>query len=176
MNIDQILTYFDTYNRAGGGKFKASPLYCSKGHEYTEDNLRFTTRKRKRKDGSIKTSPIRYCRICNTEKNRKIRQENPGKAAEYLRSRHKQLRKESINAYGGFCVCCKESTPEFLHLDHVNNDGANHRREVGGGADKMLSWAKKNNWPNTLQLKCHNCGMAEGFYGQCPHEKEGDCN
>lgn len=149
------------------------PTLCPNGHDYTS-NRRTTTRKRTLKDGTVRTYQTSYCNACNTEKNRRIRQQNPGRAAEYLRTRHKNLRNEAIMMYGGKCVCCGETTPEFLHLDHVNNDGAAHRKTLGGGADKTLSWAKRNNWPDSLQLKCHNCGMAEGFYGQCPHEKGGN--
>lgn len=48
-------------------------------------------------------------------------------------ARRRRLRAEVIAAYGGRCACCGEATPEFLSIDHVNNDGAQHRREINGG-------------------------------------------
>lgn len=87
----------------------------------------------------------------------------------------KKLRLEAIEAYGGKCNCCGELTPEFLHLDHVLNDGAEHRKELSsskGGSIHTLRWAKKNGWPDRLQLMCHNCGMSEAFYGVCPHRND----
>jgi hypothetical protein len=32
------------------------------------------------------------------------------------------------------CVCCGESHPEFLCLDHVDGGGTQHRRQVGGAS------------------------------------------
>jgi hypothetical protein len=38
------------------------------------------------------------------------------------------IREDVIAAYGGRCACCGEFERDFLTLDHVNNDGAEHRR------------------------------------------------
>lgn len=79
----------------------------------------------------------------------------------------KQRRRKSvIAAYGGKCTCCGESEWQFLSLDHINNDGAAHRREVRD----VYKWAEDNNYPNTLRVLCFNCNMARAFYGVCPHE------
>lgn len=67
------------------------------------------------------------------------------------------------------CRCCGEATLEFLALDHVNGSGNKHRKEVGTLA--MADWAKRNNYPPGLfQVLCHNCNLAKGFYGRCPHQ------
>jgi len=92
-----------------------------------------------------------------------------------MKQQTKELRKLANEAYGGKCCCCGESTPEFLHLDHVADDGAEHRRELSnskGGSIHTLRWARNNNWPDRLQLLCHNCGMAKAFYGACPHNRK----
>ena len=81
-----------------------------------------------------------------------------------------RIRQEVIAAYGGKCTCCGESTPEFLVIDHTNNDGAAHRKEIGAaGGSTIYKWLKKNDYPEGFQVLCHNCNMAKGFYGQCPH-------
>jgi hypothetical protein len=75
-----------------------------------------------------------------------------------------------IESYGGRCQCCGESRWQFLSLDHINNDGAKHRLEVG--QSRVYKWAEDNGFPGTLRLLCYNCNMARAFYGICPHEQE----
>lgn len=152
--------------------FYESPVF-SCGHPKTPDNTGLS-KSSEYPDGTP------YCRICHAKKAARFRDSLPedvrkARARKYANDTTKRLRAEAIEAYGGACVCCGETTPEFLHLDHTNNDGAEHRRELkqgGRGSNSLivLRWAKDNNWPDRLQLKCHNCGMAEGFYGYCPHE------
>lgn len=87
-----------------------------------------------------------------------------------FRKHSSNLRDEAIKAYGGKCNCCGETEPMFLQFDHINNDGADHRRKLGGGSIKIVAWAKKNNWPNTIQLLCANCNTAKSYKnGGCPH-------
>lgn len=84
----------------------------------------------------------------------------------------KRRRKTVIVAYGGKCVCCGESDWHFLTLDHINNDGAEHRKKIG--QSRLYIWAEQNNYPSTLQVLCFNCNMAKGLYGICPHKKDLD--
>lgn len=76
-----------------------------------------------------------------------------------------------IEAYGGKCVCCGEKAMEFLTIDHINNDGAEDRKNNGkksGG--KLYRWLIRNNFPkDNYQLLCYNCNCAKGFFGYCPH-------
>jgi hypothetical protein len=83
---------------------------------------------------------------------------------------HRSQRLKLLAAYGDRCACCKETTPEFLAVDHVNNDGHLHRKVVGYDIAAMYRWAKKHNFPDTLQILCHNCNLAKAFYGRCPHQ------
>jgi len=77
-----------------------------------------------------------------------------------------ELRSRVIQAYGSKCRCCGETQPKFLALDHKNNDGNAHRKTAKG---HMCKWAEQNNYPDFLQLLCHNCNLAKAFYGGCPH-------
>src|SRR5688572_22754686 len=46
---------------------------------------------------------------------------------------YKKLKDQVYAAYGGYkCSCCGETEPSFLTLDHINNDGNQYRRDVGG--------------------------------------------
>lgn len=87
-------------------------------------------------------------------------------------SRRKSVRKlktQVYAAYGNECVCCGEKDKRFLTVDHVNNDGGQHRRELGKTTDSLLTWAKRNGFPETLQLMCWNCNLGKAIYGSCPH-------
>lgn len=99
----------------------------------------------------------------------------------YLEKRKPQfeaLRSEMLAAYGGKCACCGETTPEFLTLDHVRNDGKQHRRVTGLGENTAYSvyrWLKEAGWPTDgYQLLCMNCnwGRAQHPTRVCPHERQ----
>jgi hypothetical protein len=69
-----------------------------------------------------------------------------------------KLRYEVINAYGSKCVCCGETTFQFLAIDHIN------------GTMTYL-WLKNHGWPPGFQVLCHNCNLAKSLYGICPHKE-----
>lgn len=71
------------------------------------------------------------------------------------------------------CLCCKESTYEFLSLDHIYGGGTEHRKETGAGS-LFYGWLIKNNLPDGYRVLCHNCNMSRGQYGYCPHEKNNE--
>ncbi len=83
------------------------------------------------------------------------------------RAKNNRERQRAIDAYGGRCTCCGESEPRFLQLDHVNDDGYKHRKEMK--TNSLARWAIKNNFPPSLQLLCANCNHAKRF-GLCPHQ------
>jgi len=84
--------------------------------------------------------------------------------------RRNDIHVEAIQHYGGGkCFCCGEDEPIFLALDHINGDGAKHRKEVERG--HMSQWAKRNGWPPIFRVACHNCN--HGLFrlgGICPHQ------
>ena len=83
---------------------------------------------------------------------------------------------EVFNAYGGpICHCCGESHLECLSIDHINNDGATHRKELTGDArngSNLYTWLRTNGFPPGYQVLCMNCNFAKGHFGVCPHETE----
>ena len=85
------------------------------------------------------------------------------------RARYK-LKKAVISAYGGQCVCCGESEIVFLAIDHIHNDGAEHRREIG---PKIYRWLRQQGFPkDNFQVMCYNCNMAKELSEDgCPHRK-----
>lgn len=95
------------------------------------------------------------------------------KRKEVMKGCHFRLKLKVLDRYGGKCACCGEAEPEFLAIDHINNDGAEHRREIGikGGGTMFYQWLVKNNFPNGFQVLCFNCNFAKSQSGGCPHER-----
>ena len=96
---------------------------------------------------------------------------------EVLQYYSKQLSKSNIPC----CRCCGEkSHVDFLAIDHIAGrkemDSAPELVKLGYSSSKKLEvlghWIIENNFPKGFQILCHNCNMAKGFYGKCPHEKE----
>jgi hypothetical protein len=84
-----------------------------------------------------------------------------------------RLRKKVLNAYGNKCVYCNEKHYEFLAIDHVNDNGAEHRRTIrNGDGNQVLREIVKEGFPNTYQILCHNCNSAKGFYKRNPIQIE----
>jgi hypothetical protein len=82
------------------------------------------------------------------------------------------LKQYIIDEYGGKCACCGESQIDFLTIDHINNDGAAHKKEHGTRFH-LYAWLKRNNYPkDNFQLLCYNCNCAKGKLGYCPHNKK----
>jgi hypothetical protein len=98
---------------------------------------------------------------------------NPArKAANTARYRLK-IKNAAYDHYGRMCRCCGETRPEFLTIDHVNNDGAAHRRAIGRGV-VIYKWLRDNGYPSDFQVLCWNCNLAKYHYGSCPHESRTD--
>ena len=70
------------------------------------------------------------------------------------------------------CICCGVTGIDFLTLDHINNDGADHRRKAktGAGCD-FYAWLLKTNYEDeAIQIMCYNCNCAKQTRGMCPHK------
>ncbi len=69
-------------------------------------------------------------------------------------------KKEAIEAYGGQCVGCGIEDYDLLCFDHVNDDGAERRKncntEKAGGA-ALAAKLRREHWPDYIQLLCFNC-------------------
>ena len=68
-----------------------------------------------------------------------------------------------------YCACCNETIVYFLALDHIGNWGGKHRKELNGKSP--YAWVVHNGLPEGFQVLCHNCNMALGMYGFCPHKE-----
>lgn len=85
---------------------------------------------------------------------------------------YRKIRDRVLKHYGNKCVCCGISENKFLAMDHVNGNGNQHRLSICGHKKMRIhSWLIKNNFPDNFQILCHNCNMAKGIYGVCPHRE-----
>lgn len=90
---------------------------------------------------------------------------------------HIQRKNKVFEAYGGAkCNCCGETERYFLTIDHINNDGAEHRKTFKKGEKNIYTWLYKHNFPTGFQILCMNCnfGKYRNFYDNgkncCPHK------
>jgi hypothetical protein len=87
------------------------------------------------------------------------------------KARVQALRTLVLEHYGKQCACCGETEIKFLSIDHINNDGAAHRKVIGKGGTTLYYWLRDNEYPDGFQILCHNCNFAKGIYGICPHQE-----
>lgn len=128
-----------------------------------------------------------WCKICCNESNERSAKKNAvrrkatakiwkannsDKLKRYQRASRLKRRRELLARYGGSCACCGEDRLEFLAIDHINGGGTRHRTELAAKGDVFYKWLKREGYPPGFRVLCHNCNLAIGFYGKCPHEVE----
>ncbi len=133
-------------------------------------------------------TPMAYCKPCYVlarAANERWKERNPGEAARRTakwrsdnreralksqRACDRKLKDAAYAVYGGYrCNCCGETIEAFLSLDHVNNDGAEHRRTVDRRG--LYKWMKKHGYPEGFQVLCMNCNFGKARNGGiCPHK------
>ena len=73
--------------------------------------------------------------------------------------------KVKLEVFTHYCngkpVCCIDDCDvddvDMLTLDHTNNDGTSHRKEIGmKTGSRMYDWVQKNNYPKIFQVMCWN--------------------
>lgn len=96
-------------------------------------------------------------RVCQYAKDNRLQHNARGTKAK------NKLKLEVFSVYscGDFkCKHCDETETGVLTVDHVNGDGAEHRREIGLTAScgsNFYRWLKRNNYPEGFQILCYNC-------------------
>lgn len=110
------------------------------------------------------------CRVCKVETavyKHSIR--CPACLKIYRSTRHQNLKKRVLDAYGNVCRCCGDRHYEFLTIDHIDPKQKLSLADVGGSLYRRLV---KENFPLGFQTLCWNCNTAKHYYSICPHELE----
>lgn len=82
-----------------------------------------------------------------------------------------EVKRQTIEAYGGKCKCCGEELLEFLTMDHIRGGGNKHRREVKKTGMSFYRFLRKEGYPKKdYRVLCFNCNCSIGLFGYCPHE------
>ena len=105
------------------------------------------------------------------EYGKQYREKNKEAVNKAVSKSYYKLVKEVFDHYGNECTCCGETIRLLLTIDHINNDGAMHRKILGKSNIQLYHWLKKNNFPSNFQTLCYNCNI--GKYkngGVCPHK------
>jgi hypothetical protein len=88
---------------------------------------------------------------------------NKAKRKESIRAHFENLKNAVINVLTdgeGTCRWCGQGDQDVLTIDHMNNDGAAHRREFGGKhftGRNIYRWIVQNDYPPGFQVLCCNC-------------------
>jgi hypothetical protein len=137
--------------------------HCKLGHSLVEGNL------------FINVEGRRQCRVCRQSKNResKLRcQKFYPVDYELIRKQNLERKIKVLTHYGpdGRLGCCwpdcSVEDVDMLSLDHINDDGASHRRTItqdssshGGGGTKTYRDVEKRGFPEGFQTLCLNHQM-----------------
>ena len=126
-----------------------------------------------RQCGALPATGRKFCKKCLKRKSKTASAYFKRNAAR-LALRRQELRLAVLQKYGGRCSCngCEESRVEFLGIDHINGDGHSERRDKKHTGTRWYVLLLSKPLRSDLRILCHNCNLARGFYGYCPHEKE----
>jgi len=141
---------------------------CKKEKDYSEFH-----KSKSEKDG------LSYrCKECQREVDRKYRTRRNAYAkiyyhehkGDFLRRQtvsRQRMKKEILEHYSNGvarCAHCRGEDLVVLCLDHVNDDGAYHRRTLGiHGGYETYRRLKRDGFPEGYQVLCYNCNMRKHF-------------
>ena len=135
------------WDRSEEGKVWYREYQKKFAHQYPERIRKYQKTYRQRHPEKMREKRRRH-RIKYKEKIRKYN-------TNWMRENRRKLRKEVIEHYGNKCVRCGINDIRILNIDHIKNNGNQHRQEIG--AYYFPKWLKKNNYPDGYQVLCLNC-------------------
>ena len=104
--------------------------------------------------------------LCLTHSNEQYHEKNRYKLCRRHKERRVAYKLDTMSHYSGggkpVCAMCGFDDPRALVIDHINDDGAEHRREISGknrssSGVETYRWLMKNNYPIGFQVLCANC-------------------
>lgn len=94
------------------------------------------------------------------EYNRLYREKNRILLREKSKQRRRKYKEIVLNHYGKECADCGFTDYRALQIDHINDNGAEERKSLGGkqvSGWRFYEYLIKNNLPEGYQTLCANC-------------------
>lgn len=118
--------------------------------------------RRKAADSMLSTAHDRAARECCKRCGKQSITAHCPECKKKFKNERQALVREVYEYYGGcYCACCGEDEFLFLTIDHIDNNGSEHRKRLPYGkfttGVNMARWLKKNSYPNGFQVLCINC-------------------
>jgi hypothetical protein len=143
-------------------------LTCSKCGEIKEKSLFY-------KNAHNKSGYFGSCKVCVTKRTRDHRLKDVEGYRRNKRERRLKAKLEVYSFYGNKCACCGEIEQDFLTIDHVNGDGARHRKNSSEArTNDIYRLIIREGFPkDKYQLLCRNCNWSKGSGpdGICVHKR-----
>lgn len=112
----------------------------------------------------------RICSRChNKQRNPDWYEKNKERIIAKNRQRQKVIRTVVLQRYGNKCVCCGETNPRFLTMDHIKGGGRAHRKSIASIYDYLNL---KPLDEEQFQILCFNCNCSKYWNNNiCPHKQ-----
>ena len=112
----------------------------------------------------------RFCKPCHAKKSHEWWKSHKIDFKIYQRSWRLKIKSQVMSGYGNECSCCGESIIEFLTIDHVNSNGREHVKRLGGTL-KFYQWLIEKEFPKGFRILCWNCNCGRRLnFDVCPHK------
>lgn len=95
--------------------------------------------------------------------------ERYAKDKDALNERYRKSKLEAMRHYcygEPYCVGCGVTNLEVLTIDHVDEDGAEHRKHVR--TNRLGEWLRRAGYPEGYQVLCWNCNNAKHRHRKVP--------
>lgn len=86
--------------------------------------------------------------------------------ARYLREANERYKEAAINIYSNGDACCKQckiADVDVLCLDHIRENGSEHRRYLksvfGASSTNIYRILARQDYPDGFQVLCYNCNI-----------------
>lgn len=149
-------------------RLKHEGILSRKQHEYYLNSIENPQNVEKRKSSNKKY----YL------ENKEIVSEKNAAHARRLRDYYKNIVFNHYSNNDIKCANCGIDVYSVLCLDHINNDGADHKRRLNKQGRKQLGTTDiyrdiiKNNFPDNFQVLCFNCNYHKEFMRRCDEQDE----
>jgi|DEB3_MinimDraft_2_1074329.scaffolds.fasta_scaffold39701_1 hypothetical protein len=83
-----------------------------------------------------------------------------------------KLKAQLLDGLGRVCACCGEMNTKFLTLDHIHNDGHEHRKRRSSTLSRWRDVIAEGFPRDRYQILCFNCNAGRAINGGvCPHKE-----